>query len=395
MKKTAWMTKIGLSVGALALATSILPTGTSFGVEAVEASPLTASAVKSFPDVKEYKAEIEFLTGKGIINGHSDGTFHPKENLKRVHAVEMVLREMGIKNFNAPNPGFVDLKRGQYGYEAVSKAVELGFINGEVRKGKKYFDPNGTLTRGEMAKILTEAYKLSQDKNIQFKDVSAKHWTKPYVSRLATAGVTNGYPGNTFKPDENIERQHFAVFMARLLNDEFIPEPVPATPAPTPTPTPTPTPAPAPVKPAKDAFISITAAERHLFSAISPQDRYSKLYIKPTSTLFTATLLPSTDEDLSARYGVTYVWKDSKKFFRLKVNSQRYRDNAHLQGNGKVAIQYATEAVFGRGNAGTKQLQDFIYANMNGKSDFEKTMTFGGNEAFVRVGEWDIDITFK
>lgn len=154
-------------------------------------------------------------------------------------------------------------------------------------------------------------------------------------------------------------------------------------------------PAPKPVTPAKDSFIPILKAENHLKSLVSPQDRYSKLYSKPTTTLFTATLLPSTSEEYSARYGVTYIWKDSERYSRLKVNSQRFRDNKHLQENGKAAIQYATEAMFGRGNKGTKELQDFIYKHMDGKSDFDKTMSFGGNEARVNVGEWDIDITFK
>lgn len=178
----------------------------------------------SFNDVSNYKEEIAFLTDQKIITGYEDGSFKPAAPLKRINAVQMILREKGITDFTAPDPNFTDLRPGNYGYAEVAKAVQLGFISGKTAKdGSRYFDAGGTLTRGQMAKILTEAYNLTANKGLVFSDVNLDHWARTYVSRLATANITTGYEDGTFKPESKLQRQHFAVFMARLLNDAFKP----------------------------------------------------------------------------------------------------------------------------------------------------------------------------
>lgn len=374
MKKQLLMKKMGLMLGAMVLATTMLPTA---GTLTAEASEFEASATQTFPDVKDFKEEIGYLAGLGIINGNTDGTFKPLDNLKRVHAVQMVLREMKITKFDAPNPGFVDMKPGNYGYDEVAKAVQLGFINGSTNKnGQKVFSPNGTLTRGEMAKILTEAYKITKDNNVRFTDVPADHWTKPYVSRLATANITNGYPDGSFKPNDKIQRQHFSAFMARHLNPVFKPAPV--------------VPKPAPVK---QPFVSLATAEKHIFSAVSPISTVSKLFYKSGSA-YVGTLTPSSDELYSSQNSVVFMYGDTKKMTKIQVNTARYRKNTYVQPNGDTAILYASEAFFGVGNPGSKELNDFIQAHLSGTKTFAKEMTFGGNRAYVRVGEWDILIDF-
>ncbi|MGF2618155.1 S-layer homology domain-containing protein [Rossellomorea vietnamensis] len=175
-----------------------------------------------FKDVSHYKEEIQYLEGKNIINGYDDGTFKPESDLKRIQAVQMLLREMGITNFNAPDPDFTDIKPGDYGYEEVAKAVQLGFISGKTAAdGSKYFEPWGELTRAQMAKILVEGYDLSEEQRIYFIDANMAHWAGSYVNRIATANITTGYDDSTFRPQETISRQHFSVMMARLLDDRF------------------------------------------------------------------------------------------------------------------------------------------------------------------------------
>lgn len=171
-----------------------------------------------FPDVKLSREEILYLADKGVINGYVGGNFGPNDSIKRVHAVQMIIRELGVKTGDAPNPNFTDVKPGSYGYAEIAKAKQLGIISG---KGKGKFDPNGTLTRGEMAKILVEAYKLKSNYGDNFKDVSLKHFSYSYVQTLVAHNITFGYPDDTFRPDEIMTREHFALLMARQLNDKF------------------------------------------------------------------------------------------------------------------------------------------------------------------------------
>lgn len=216
MKKRKFFKKIGLSVAAAVLLSPFMPTLDKSGFTAEK-----AEAAVTFPDLKDYKAEIEYLTGLEIIRGYPDGTFRPAASITRLDAVRMILREMKIEDPAASDPGFSDMDSSREGYAEVAKAVEIGFINGKTTKdGERIFDPKGKLTRAEMAKILTEAYALDANNNVKFVDVSTGHWANAYISRLATAKVTDGFPGGYFKPESSLERQHFAVFMARLLNPE-------------------------------------------------------------------------------------------------------------------------------------------------------------------------------
>lgn len=182
-------------------------------------------ANSNFSDVTQYEDEIYYLTDKKIITGYQDGTFKPTRNLTRLQAVTMILREKGITDFTADNPNFTDLQPGDYGYDIVAKAVELGFIGGKTAAdGSKYFDPSAPLTRGQMAKILVEGYDLPKLKDITFTDVTLGNGYKDYISALASNNITTGYLDDTFRPSLTISRQHFATFMARMLEDKFKPQ---------------------------------------------------------------------------------------------------------------------------------------------------------------------------
>jgi amidase len=178
-----------------------------------------------FKDVSSFINEIKYLIDKGIIKGYPDGTFKPNNLITRLQSIQMILREKGMTDFsNITNPKFVDVNPGDYGYEEVALAVELGIINGKVdAQGQKYFDPNGKLTRSEAAKILVATYELEETAPIDFKDVPKEHWAYDDISKLVANKITTGYKDETFKPSNNLSRQHFAAFMARYLDDQFKP----------------------------------------------------------------------------------------------------------------------------------------------------------------------------
>ena len=173
-----------------------------------------------FPDTQTYREEILYLKEQGIINGYPDGNFGPEDAIKRVHAIQMILRELGVSTDDAPNPNFKDVTPDTYGYAEIAKAKELNIISG---KGDNLFDPDGKLTRGEMSKILVQAYKLKGVYYTDFNDISEEHFSLPYVRTLAAHNISIGYDDGTFRPNDTLTRAHFSLFMARLLNDEFKP----------------------------------------------------------------------------------------------------------------------------------------------------------------------------
>jgi len=188
-------------------------------------SSLNVSAA-TFTDVKRYEAEIEYLTGKKILTGYPGGTFLPDKELTRLQGVRVLLKAKNVTNLDAPNPQLKDMPPGSHGYAEVAKAVQLGIISGKINNdGSKYFDPTGKLTRGQMAKIIVKAMGYKVDNSYSFRDVQASSGYYNDVSAFAAAGITEGYEDRTYKPNITVSRQHFAVFVARMLNDKFKPAP--------------------------------------------------------------------------------------------------------------------------------------------------------------------------
>jgi serine protease Do len=190
---------------------SALPQAVS--VEAAENKPF-------FRDVTKYQEEIEYLANLNVIRGYNDGTFRPNATVTRIQAVLMILRQLGIEPEPVPDIQFKDVKPGSPGYNEITTAVDLGIVDG---KSDGSFDPNGKLTRAQMAKIFANAYNLSGTYSKGFTDVKEGHWSYEYIHALAANEVTQGYPDGSFRPNDPITRLHFSLFMARYINDDFKP----------------------------------------------------------------------------------------------------------------------------------------------------------------------------
>lgn len=177
--------------------------------------PEAADDSEEFKDVDLYKDEINFLVARGIIKGYEDGTFRPNEPVKRLQAIQMIIREMGLDTTNRPDPNFQDVTPGSYGYDVIATAVDEGIISG--KNNGTIFDPYGNLTRAQMAKILVNAYNLEGKSDQDFLDIDKNHWAYDYISTLAYNKITTGYEDQTFRPLENIKRSHFALFLTRYI----------------------------------------------------------------------------------------------------------------------------------------------------------------------------------
>lgn len=188
--------------------------------------PFSNASAAVFSDVTNYEAEIGYLTDQNILTGYPDGTFKPEIELTRLQGVRVLLKAKGITDLTAPNPGLTDMSPTSYGYNEVAKAVELGIISGKTHAdGSKYFDPTGKLTRGQMAKIIVESMNYTIDDSYTFQDVPKTNGFYNYISTLASESITTGYKDRTFKPNNTVTRQHFAVFVARMLDETFKSEP--------------------------------------------------------------------------------------------------------------------------------------------------------------------------
>ena len=68
-------------------------------------------------------------------------------------------------------------------------------------------NPGGTLTRAEMAKMLTEAFNLESSSEDEFSDISPNDWYYNYANSLKPYMTA---PGTNFKGNEKVSREEFA-----------------------------------------------------------------------------------------------------------------------------------------------------------------------------------------
>lgn len=174
----------------------------------------------SLKDVNpDFLDEVEYLAHRGIIQGYSNGQFGALSPITRVQAVTMIMRDRRDLFVNPSDPGFTDVTSKTANYRTVADAVELGIIQGKVAvNGSKYFDAHATLTRTQMALILTRAYAIPLDRRaVGFKDVPESFNSKKQIDALTLAtGFFVPYDG-MFRPNQKVTREEFSALLARLL----------------------------------------------------------------------------------------------------------------------------------------------------------------------------------
>jgi len=98
----------------------------------------------------------------------------------------------------------------------ISNAAHSPYISGY---GDGIFAPNRAITRAELATMLSRLFineKVNDETNT-FTDVSAAHWAYSYITHVQKLGLINGYPDQTFRPDQQVTRAEFASAISTLL----------------------------------------------------------------------------------------------------------------------------------------------------------------------------------
>ncbi|MBB6445151.1 S-layer homology domain-containing protein [Bacillus benzoevorans] len=179
--------------------------------------PLAAEAKTNFKDVTQdfwAKEDIDFLAENKIIFGYNNGNFGVGDNIRRSDAAMMIVRALGIETKNRPNPKFKDVNSKSYGYDVIAAVTDEKIFFGNNGE----FKPNSTLTRAEMAAILTRAFQLTgKGVNVPFEDVPNNAWHYESVQALLANEITFGYADNTFRPADPITRAQFSAFLARAM----------------------------------------------------------------------------------------------------------------------------------------------------------------------------------
>ena len=114
---------------------------------------------------------------------------------------------------------FKDYDRTAWYAEAVSAAVDNGLLYG---KSATVIDPNGDMTRAEMAAIINRSFGCYKTADIsQYKDVSKSKWYYKDVALAVQMGTYNGRSSSSMAPDAPISRQEAMTVVARALELDY------------------------------------------------------------------------------------------------------------------------------------------------------------------------------
>ena len=114
---------------------------------------------------------------------------------------------------------FRDFDKSAWYAEAVSAAVDNGLLYG---KSATVIDPNGDMTRAEMAAIINRSFGCYKAADIsQYKDVSKSKWYYKDVALAVQMGTYNGRSSSSMAPDAPITREEAMTVVARALELDY------------------------------------------------------------------------------------------------------------------------------------------------------------------------------
>ncbi|HFU7087455.1 S-layer protein [Bacillus anthracis] len=202
--------------------------GVAFGAEGTTAKAELAAKPQQasqsiFKDVPaghwSYEA-IQTLAEQEIMLGYGNGMFGFGHNVTREQVAALIYRALDLdeefgedEELESPYNDIVDDNSTMFPFEVLA-VTELGIFTGD-EKGN--FRPKDTLTRAEMAQVLTRAFGLQVKGSAGFKDVPKGHWAENAINAVGSNGISIGDGKGNFAPNMKVTREQYAQFLFRAL----------------------------------------------------------------------------------------------------------------------------------------------------------------------------------
>ena len=108
--------------------------------------------------------------------------------------------------------GFADVAAGSWYFDAVDFCREQGLMNGV---GQNRFAPDAEVTRAQLVTVLYRLAGSPAAGTDSFSDIPAASYYAAAVAWAAQAGIAQGYPDGTFRPQAALSREQLATLLYR------------------------------------------------------------------------------------------------------------------------------------------------------------------------------------
>ena len=171
-----------------------------------------------FVDVKSgdyYYDAVLWAAKNGITSGTDAAHFSPEQPCTRAQIVTFLWRAAGAPEPKGTAASLTDVVSGSYYEKAVAWAIENGITTGT---GDGEFSPDATCTRAQAVTFLARALNAKAASAAEFSDVPTDSYFAEAVAWAAANGVTEGIGGGLFGSDNDCTRGQIVTFLYRAYN---------------------------------------------------------------------------------------------------------------------------------------------------------------------------------
>ena len=183
-----------------------------------------------FDDTKKHWAKdfIDYVVGRGLLDGSRENKFYPNEKMTRGMLVTALGKLAGVNVKKYETNSFTDVQNDSFYHPYIEWAYSKGVVYGI---GDGTFAPDKSITREEMAVIFERYAKVMGCKIPVTREASVYEDKEQIgteygesVKAMQQAGIMMGIDGNKFNPKGNATRAEVSAMLSRYIKLTITPE---------------------------------------------------------------------------------------------------------------------------------------------------------------------------
>lgn len=190
--------------------------------EIKENEAVVSEKTDKFKDIENHWAKecIQRLYNDGVINGKTEESFAPEDEITRAELIALLYRLSNNTQYEITEE-FEDVKKDDWYAMPISWAKENGIANGMAQN---QFMPNEAVSREQIAVFIVRycemaGYEFDEKETIEFKDADDfSDWSYEYILKAQQIGIINGYDDQTFKSKINATRAQTAKMLCNMID---------------------------------------------------------------------------------------------------------------------------------------------------------------------------------
>jgi len=159
------------------------------------------------------ESDLDTLSSLGIMNGF-EGKMNPDAIITRGEFTALITRAF-LLNSNEEKKTFSDIDKNHVFYENICGATNAGIIDG-FPDGT--FRPDNMITREEIMLILSRLNDVPTDLyEVSFNDIAPDYVYVDALANISSQGIINGYPDGSFRPYGKTTRAEAATMVVKAM----------------------------------------------------------------------------------------------------------------------------------------------------------------------------------